>query len=138
MQGLTERQQRILSELEEFREQDIVPLMNVAFDRLGTQAELAAFGSSIRDLLTKDVIQVSIQTLYPGSDRLLDAVEANALLENLSKWIEFGKYGKYWHYVDLNSVPHQRPNIIPTALGLRMSETILGERGYQWWRSKPS
>ncbi len=135
MERLSESEQRILSELEEFGERDIVPLINLTTDVSGAVADIDALVEALRGLLARGAIEVSLETFLPRKHEVLANEAGLHLLGDLAERLEFGKYGSYWHYRgDMRKDP--RPAVLATEKGLREAREILKRRGYQWWSPK--
>ncbi len=134
MLQLTEHELRLLSELEEFHERDIVPLINLAIERTSPDSELSAMRSSLMRLLDAGLITVELQTFPADGQNRNKKLDARAVLTDLDEWLAYGRFGDYWHYRNLDDVPHVRPNIVPTPKGLAEARRVLSTRGYQWWR----
>ena len=58
MNELSELEQRILSELEEFGERDIVPLINVALTTSGSDRDIEALTEALSQLLRRGLIEI--------------------------------------------------------------------------------
>ena len=134
MMNYDELEQRVLSELEESSERDIVHLINITSPADGTSVEIDALSKALRALLGNGDISVAMQTFIPRSLTSLTAEAATALLADLGQLLKYGDYGSYWHYATLDVRRDEYPTILATENGLEKARIILRARGYQWWQ----
>ena len=138
MRHLTEYAQRILAELEEPHEQDIVPIINDVTERSPLETDFSSVKAASKELLDAGLIDVALRKFYPGVRTPLENAAAHALLDALESWISFGGRGDFWFYTTIDMRKDLYPMLILTNAGLETSRQILGSRGYRWWRGTRS
>lgn len=133
---ISETAQRILSELEEARFEDIITLLQTVTDRTGLASELAQFLSALRELLQQSCVNITPEARFRDPYTPLERSGAEALLSQLPELVYFDKRQFYWLYRAEDGPPFtmRYPGLKPTDLGLTIAREILEARGYQWWR----
>ena len=132
MNELSELEQRILSELEEFGERDIVPLINVALTTSGSDRDIEALTEALSQLLRRGLIEIGFETFRPRNFDQAAGDAADGLIRDLGRWLRYGEHGPYWHYKQPMTVSPS-PAVVATAPGRQEARSILARRGYQWW-----
>jgi len=124
-----EQQLRILAELEEAGEEELVALLNTAVDETqGRPEEVALFREAMEQLIDKGLVLMAPQN-KPGKRLVeVDAKQSLAMLSEVLGSLFFGADDLHWT-ADLGA----RSYVVLTPAGRSASERVLGERGYRWW-----
>ena len=129
---IQEMADRILSELEEYPQDNPVALLNTVVEPAGGDAELAVLEAALHLLLTnKEIVYPIIRIRNAASPK----VETRA--EDLARLIKFDTEAHRWAY---NNADPQRnvAEIRITDIGLTKARGLLERRGYRWWRQSSS
>jgi len=123
-----EMSKRILSELEEAGEENAASLLNTVIEPTGSQIELSSFNDAVSHLEREGLIE--LEWVDGGentnSNRTVHLDESSRFVQHL----RFNESNGRWSFVDTTRFP----SLVATSEGLEMAESLLRERGYQWWR----
>jgi hypothetical protein len=136
--ALSELEMRIVSELEEAGEEDIVTMMNTVVQPAGDIRELADVQQALENLVRADLIRMSMDRDATGRLRDLSASESLDVIADLNSGLRFKGDKRLWTDTRQSGPPYgfPFPYIVNTASGKKKGFEILEERGYQWWRPK--
>jgi hypothetical protein len=136
MSELSELEMRVLSELEEAGEEDVVTMMMTITPPTGDASELDDMQRTLESLVRADLVRMSMDRDATGRLKALSTDESLSAIADLKSHLRF--VGKNW--VDIrNSGPpfgDPFPYIVDTEAGREKAFQILEQRGYQWWRLK--
>jgi len=137
MNGLGEMELRILSELEEANQEDVVTLINTVTSRRGTDVEFNEFLLGLQKLVNLGHV---VAARGRGSDRRLIRLAPNESLDELDKLASLLRYDNRkscWTDGKIVSPPfdEQFPYILNTRTGKEEGFKALDARGYQWWKA---
>ena len=139
MADLTELEMRVLSELEEAGQEEILTLINTVMTVTGDPGEIDEIESALNELFRSGFARIAIDR--DDSDRLrrLSVEKSLAHVLNLRKKLQFREEDKHWTDVDDHGPPYsptyeEPPYVVCTAAGKERAFQILDDRGYQWWR----
>ena len=138
MGTLSETAERILSELEEAGEEDVVTMINTITTRKGTSDEVNNLTSALHELIKADLIRMSLER---GDDLRLTELSVEESIRSAAKisdLLSFDPESNYWKDTRRTGPPYKSsyPYIINTKKGEDLGFKILDRRGYQWWRDK--
>ena len=132
----TELQQRIISELEEFREENCVAMMNTVMDIADGQEKLSVFAGAVKALVIADCVTIGMEKFSPRDIRVLTKEESLILLSSISNWCVFNSADHHWAFSGGDVNKDEIPTMYVTKSGYRMATQVLTDRGYQWWKPK--
>lgn len=136
MEGLTELEMRILSELEEAGEEGLQTMAVTVMPGLASGDPFSDFQDALRRLVSRDLLRMS--TGRDAAGRLVELPQDQSLAEvgRIGEVLSFDSSSGAW--VDRRSpqggTMERFPYIVDTPSGAEMAEKILQARGYQWWR----
>jgi hypothetical protein len=128
MIDIDEMRQRVLSELEEFGEEDVASLANKAADGEGDEGELQCFREALERLIADDLVLMAPEHQLGKALVELDKEQSLQLLAETLKLFRFDKSDLLW-MID----PHVYNYVVVTETGMAAAVKILRERGYEWW-----
>lgn len=116
---------RILSELEEAGEEELVTLINTVMPRTGEPSELDEFSSAVRDLISSGAITTERKGISQSFE------PSSIMHESQSKLsvVAFDPVDGYW----IDTTEAYDVYAIASPAGLERARRILDERGYKWW-----
>jgi len=136
MADLTEMEQRVLAELEEFWKENVFAMLNTIIDPTGKDQEVGMLEEALRGLVERDFIVMGSEGFLPGNPEKLAKIDSLQLLSDLKDWFKFGSQDPHWT-LSKGDIKNERiPMIFSTAAGRQKAAEILMQRGYQWWRPK--
>ena len=133
---LTEMEQRVLAELEEFWEQNVFAMLNTIIQPAGDAQEVAALQQSLVGLVERDYIVMGLEAFHPREVERFDKMASQELLASLGDWFKFDAADPPWTLARGDINKERIPIILSTASGRQKADEILRQRGYQWWRPK--
>lgn len=134
MVDLTELKQRILATLEEAGADDANPILNTVIQPSGDPEEVVAYERALTDLLSNELIEVCLRSFAQGSE-LLSKEAGQKEIAKLTTFYVFDKEQEIWLDSRFESSPQApEPEIVLTSAGLTAGESLLEERGFEWWR----
>ena len=124
-----EQQLRILAELEEAGEEELVALLNTAVDKTrGHPEEVALFREAMEQLIDKGLVLMAPQN-EPGKRLVeVDAKQSLTMLSEVLGSLIFGADDLHW-----TADPFVYTYAVLTDAGRLAAKKLLGERGYRWW-----
>ena len=136
MTDVSEIEQRILSEMEELRFDNIFSIINTVIDPTGYTVEIAEFADALRHLISQNFIDVRIEGFSPRDPELLTPHKLQELLTSFSDWFRFDSRRSLWTLKVGDLKTTRIPVIVVTPKGLLEARRLLAAQGYQWWRQK--
>ena len=138
MPSLSELEMRILSELEEAGEEDVVTMMITVTEPTGDVSEVHDMQQALRRLVDADLVRMSMDREASGQLRDLPKDESLDVIADLQSGLRFDSDRKYWKDTRHTGPPYgfPFPYIVATEVGKEKALEILDSRGYQWWRPK--
>jgi len=136
MYELSELEMRVLSELEEAGEEDIVTMMLTVTKATGDSRNVEEMQSALENLVREDLIRMSMDRDPSGRLRDLSRGESLRVIVDLKSHLRFNREKAIWVNAQHSGPPFGDPfpYIVNTASGKKKGFEILDERGYQWWR----
>ncbi|WP_439542636.1 hypothetical protein [Hyphomicrobium sp.] len=124
-----ELQLRILAELEEAGQGELVSLLNTVIDETqGRPAEVAVFRDAVDQLISKGLILMAPEN-EPGQRLVeVDAAQSRAMVSEVLGSLFFGVDDLHW-----TADPFVYSYAVLTETGTAASEKVLDDRGYRWW-----
>lgn len=136
MIDLTEMEQRVLSELEEFWEENVFAMLNTIIEPAGDAREVASLQQALRGLVERDYVVMGLQGFSPREQEKLERRTSLDLISDLGNWFRFDLVDADWTLSKGDIKKERIPAIYSTAAGRQKAIEILEQRGYQWWRPK--
>ena len=136
MTDLTEMEQRVLAELEEFWEQNVFTMLNTIIDPTGDAREVALLQQALQGLVERDYIIMGLEGFAPRNPEELGKSASLELLSSLGNWFRFDAADPHWTLSKGDFRKERVPVIYSTTAGQQNAVEILTQRGYQWWRPK--
>jgi hypothetical protein len=136
--GLSELEMRILSELDEAGEEDVLTMLNTVIDPTGDPGELANFQQALYGLLDKKLVAIDLESMPTGAISL-SREGILTEIEGLPKNFTFISEGRHWTDIREQGPPYFQtplPRLVIAETGEALAFTILESRGYKWWRDK--
>jgi len=129
---------RIVSELEEAGEEDVVTMMNTVVQPAGDPGELAEVQQALENLVHADLIRMSMDRDSSGRLKDFPKNESLDVIADLESGLSFNRERMLWTDTRHPGPPYADPfpYIVNTETGRKKGFEILDERGYQWWRRK--
>ena len=139
MEGLTELESRILTELEEAGQEDIDTLINTCMVVKGEASEIDETKIALNSLVSKGL--VSLATSLGPNNRLaaLPSEAALQIVAEIETCLTFNSVEDHWLFCAMpkrtdEAAPRVRcPNVVSTDEGHAEAQSILEARGYRWW-----
>lgn len=129
-----ELEARILAELEEFRVDEICPVLNKVLDCRGREQEVMDFARAVTSLIKKNKIELGSAAFFPRNEQFFDSLAALTCASNLSAEMMFDPESAFWKPKHRAS-PDDRSTIIAlTEQGVQAAQALLTRRGYGWWK----
>ncbi len=136
MEGLTELEMRILSELEEAGEEGLQTMAVTVMPGMQSSDPFSQFQSALRRLAERDLLRMS--TARDAHGRLVELPIADSLAEvdRISEVLTFDPSSGVWadRRSSKGGTREHYPMIVDTPAGAKLAERILEAKGYQWWR----
>jgi hypothetical protein len=136
MSDLTEMEQRVLAELEEFWKENVFAMLNTIFDPTGDEREVTLLQEALRSLVERDYILMGLEGFFPSNPEKFTKSASLQLLSNLEGWFKFDSQDPHWTLSKGDIKKERIPMIFSTPAGRQKAGEILTQRGYQWWRPK--
>jgi hypothetical protein len=138
MPELSELEMRILSELEEAGEEDVVTMMLTVAEPTGERRDVEEMQSALESLVRLDLIRMSMDRDASGRLRDLSRTDSLEVVADLRSRLRFDSTKATWVIAQCSGPPFGDafPYIVNTKAGKREGFEILNQRGYQWWRPK--
>jgi hypothetical protein len=136
MTHLTEMEQRVLAELEEFWEENVFAMLNTIIDPTGDAQEPAFIQAALRGLVERDYVIMGFEGFVPSNPEKLGKEASLELVSNLNSWFKFDLAKPNWTLSKGDIKKERIPMIYSTVAGRQKAVEILTQRGYQWWRPK--
>ena len=136
MTDLTEMEQRVLAELEEFWEENVFAMLNTIIEPTGDIQEVVSLQSALMDLVERDYAVMGTEGFVPSEPERLGKQASLDLLTRLGEWFRFDREDLHWTLSKGDIKKERIPVIFSTVMGRNKAVEILTERGYQWWRPK--
>ena len=138
MYELSELEMRILSELEEAGEEDIVTMMLTVAEPTGDRRDVEEMQSALDSLVRLDLVRMSMDRDTSGRLRDLSRADSLEVIADLKSRLRFDSKKAIWVNAQRSGPPFDDPfpYIVNTKAGKEKGFEILDERGYQWWRPK--
>jgi hypothetical protein len=137
MTGLTEMEQRVLAELEEFWEENVFSMLNtIIIDPAGDVEEVALLEQALRGLVERDYVVIGFEGFVPRNAEKLGKSASLEVVSKLANWFKFDPASSYWTLSKGDFRKERYPVIFSTPAGRTKASEILDKRGYQWWRPK--
>jgi hypothetical protein len=89
MIDLTEMEQRVLSELEEFWEENVFAMLNTIIEPAGDAREVALLQQALRGLVERDYVVMGLQGFSPREQEKLERRTSLDLISDLGNWFRF-------------------------------------------------
>ncbi len=131
MSDLSELAQRILSELEEHR-QNVPATMNTVMDPTGDEKEIKDIQDALEALVAADLVRIGYRVGPLSSSKPLSNDESMEAIQAVQNHLRFDSKDQEWDW----ELDQPWAEIILTEEGRMEAATILDKRGYQWWRRK--
>lgn len=116
---------RILAELEEAGEEEMVTLVNTVMPRTGESGELDMFSSALIDLIVSGDITAERRSRGRSLEPISPANEVRRTLSGFA----FDRVEGFW----VDATKAFDVYVVASPAGLERARRILDERGYRWW-----
>jgi hypothetical protein len=138
MSTLSELEMRILSELEEAGEEDVLTLIATVMKPAGAASEVAQVCEALGRLVRAGFVRMSVERDSALQLVTLDEDQSLTVISGLPANLHFEAEGGFWINIRRTGGPYQDtfPYVVGTDIGITRALEILKERGYQWWRQK--
>ena len=138
MSALSELEMRILSELEEAGQEDVLTLMVTVMKPVGEVREVEQMCDALSNLVRAGLVRMSTDRDAGLALRELPEDELLVVIAQLPPNLRFQTDGGYWADIRRTGRPFEDtfPYVLGTESGIAKALEILNERGYQWWRQK--
>jgi hypothetical protein len=136
MDDLTEMEQRVLSELEEFWEENVFAMLNTVIEPAGDNSEVRLLQQALKGLVERDHVIMGFESFHPPNPETLSKQASLELISSLREWFKFDLEDPHWTLRKGDIKKDRMPMIYSTASGREKAFEILDQRGYQWWRQK--
>lgn len=136
MSDLTEMEQRVLAELEEFWEENVFAMLNTIVAPTGEAQEVVLLQQALNGLVERDYVVMGYEGFVPSDPEKLGKDASLGLASKLGEWFRFDPASSYWTLSKGDINKERIPMIFSTAAAREKAFEILDERGYQWWRAK--
>lgn len=137
MSEVSEIAQRVISELEELRVENVIAMLNTILTPKGNPSEVEQLQFALRELMQAGLIEMGMERFHPHDEAVLQEGEGLALIDGLATVFRYDFEEKLWTLRDGDMLKDRYPIILATAEGVEEGFRILSERGYQWWRTDP-
>lgn len=136
MSTVSELEMRILSELEEAGEEDVLALLVTAMEPIGDANEIEQLCGALNNLVGADLVRMSVDRDATRRLRALTQDESLAVIAELPANLRYNREGRHWIDMRHTGPPYGSPfpYVVGTDSGIVRALEILHERGYQWWR----
>jgi hypothetical protein len=136
MSELSELEMRVLSELEEAGEEDVVTMMMTVMPPTGQASEVDDMQRALESLVRADLVRMSMDRDTTGRLKALSKDESLSAIADLKSQLRF--MGENWVDTRYSGPPFGDPfpYIVDTEAGREKALQILEQRGYQWWRRR--
>jgi hypothetical protein len=136
MSELSELEMRVLSELEEAGEEDVVTMMMTVMPPTGQASEVDDMQRALESLVRADLVRMSMDRDTTGRLKALSKDESLSAIADLKSQLRF--MGENWVDTRYSGPPFGDPfpYIVDTEAGKEKAFQILEQRGYQWWRRR--
>lgn len=138
MTNLGEFGQRVISELEELRVENVIAMLNTILTPMGKESEVEQLQSALRELMQLGLVEMGTEQFHPHDEGVLQNEEGLALIDGLKDVFRYDLEEKLWTLRNGDMLKERYPIILATAEGVEEGFRILSERGYQWWRTDPA
>lgn len=135
MVDLSEFGQRVLSELEELRVENVIAMLNTIAVPEGSESEVEQLKGALRELVNAGLVEMGMDQFHSRKEVVLEVEEGLSMIDRLPEIFTFSSEEKLWDLRDGNMLRDPYPIILATPEGVEQGFRILSERGYQWWRA---
>ncbi|KAB2910828.1 MAG: hypothetical protein F9K29_24065 [Hyphomicrobiaceae bacterium] len=136
MADLTEMEQRVLAELQEFWVENVFSMINTIYDPTGDPHEVAMLQEALNGLVERDYVLMGFEGFVPRNPEKLGKKQSLELVSQLGDWFKFDSENSCWTLSKGDIKKERIPAIFSSAEAREKAFQILDERGYQWWRPK--
>lgn len=136
MSDLTEMEQRVLAELEEFWEENVFAMLNTIVDPTGDAQEVVLLQQALKELVKRDYVVMGYEGFVPSDPETLGKEASLELVSNLGDWFRFDTADTHWTLSKGDIKKERIPVIYSTKMAREKAFEVLDARGYQWWRPK--
>jgi hypothetical protein len=138
MSVLSELEMRVLSELEEAGEDDVLTLLVTVMEPIGDANEVEQMCDALKNLVHADLVRMSIDREPTRRLRALPRDQSLAVIAELPANLRYDGQGRHWADIRHTGPPYGSPfpYVVDTDAGHAKAIEILTDRGYQWWRQK--
>jgi hypothetical protein len=136
MIDLTEMEQRVLAELEEVWEQNVLSMLNTIIEPTGDAEEVALLQQALKGLVERDYVVMGFEGFVPRNPEKLGKEASLELVSKIGEWFKVDPATSYWTLSKGDFRKERYPVIFSTAEARDIAFQILDDRGYQWWRPK--
>jgi hypothetical protein len=127
--GEGELQQRIVSELEEAGEQELITLLNTVADfRQGRPEEVSLYRDALHGLIEEGLVLMAPERVPGNATVEADACRSRQMVIDRFDGLQFVQDELYWV-----RTPFIYSYVVATESGMARAREVLGERGYEWW-----
>jgi hypothetical protein len=131
MLAIEEVERRILSELQEAGEENIAAMLNTIVEPVENAGQVEQLQQALENLVRADLARISFRLDVASKVVPLSRDESLSILSDLPSYLRFRSSDSHWTWSR-----DRRPEIVAMPDGLRKSDEILQQYGYQWWRPK--
>lgn len=135
---LSELEMRIVSELEEAGEEDVLTLLLTVMEPVGEASEVEQMCVALENLVRSGFVRLSVDRDSTRRLRALPQGQSLAVITELPANLRFQTERRHWTDIRHTGPPYGSPfpYVVGTQSGIAKALEILTERGYQWWRPK--
>lgn len=123
--------ERVLSELEEWGQENLPTLLNTCCKPEGRAEECRVLGEALAQLYASGFVRFTFSNPEMSNFVIADDSTSKKLLMSLDQHLRFEQEEGYW-----TGTADPWPEVVATPEGRRRGRDIMDARGYQWWRSK--
>lgn len=136
MEGLTELEMRVLSELEEAGEEELQTMAVTVMLGLVSADPLSEFQAALRRLAERDLLRMSTARNSTGRLDELSLAASLSEIDRIGEVLTFDVSSGAWmdRRISQGDMAERYPFIVDTPAGAELAQKILEARGYQWWR----
>lgn len=135
---LSELEMRILSELEEAGEEDVLTLVVTAMEPVGDANEIEQICEALTNLVRADLARMSVDRDSTRRLRELPQDQSLTAIAELPANLRYDNERGHWTDMRHRGPPYGSPfpYVVGTNSGIARALEILHARGYQWWRAQ--
>ena len=137
MPTVSELQMRILSELEESGEENVVTLLVTTMQPIGAANEVAQLCAALTDLVRADLVRMAVGPDPEGGLLALPQDRSLAVIAELPADLLYDREHGHWTHTVHRGPPYGNPLpfVVPTDSGMAKAGELLDARGVRWWRT---